>query len=132
MEAIVFMPLVAAFSVFPIWVVEQYLPAPWLVEELAKLVLVLYVVRLKLTKGLVWVVASGLAFGVSEAFLYLFNLLLAGSIAPLVWRLALTLPMQLMTITILYYGALGGWLRRLVALILAIMIHFLFNLGLTV
>ncbi len=128
MEAIVFMPLVAAFSVFPIWIVEQYLPVPWLVEELVKFVMVLYVARLKSIKGLVWVVASGLAYGVSEAFFYLFNLLSAGSIAPLVWRLALTLPMQLMTFLVLYYGALGGWLRKSVALILAFVIHFLFNL----
>jgi hypothetical protein len=40
------LPLVGAFSVFPLWLIEQFLPWPWLIEELFKLFVVL-----KIRKG---------------------------------------------------------------------------------
>ena len=121
-------PLVSAVSVFFFWLVELWLPYPWLVEEVFKFVLVVQIrQKVAARERLAAVLLSGLALGVSEAFFYLLNYVQAGSLVMFVWRLALTVPLHLVTFLILFWGSGGGRYRQAAALVVAGLIHFGFN-----
>ncbi len=123
--------LVAAFSVFPLWLVEQFLPGPVLIEEVTKLLLVLYIAKkIKQEKGLILAVISGLVFGMSETILYLFNAFTVGSFELIRLRILTTLPMHLLTFCLIYWGVGRGRVSGVIGFGAAIAIHYLFNLRL--
>lgn len=94
---------------FILWFVEQLLPFPAVIEELAKAVFVYRAGNWKQALGL------GMVFGFSEALLYLLN--------PGPWweRLWLTVPLHGLTAALMYQFGKAG-------LVLAILVHYLFNL----
>lgn len=119
-------PLMALFLPFLLWPVEWFLPYPAVVEELAKLGLVLMVVKNAPVKvQLPMVIASGLMFAASETLLYIVNAAQYGNLAVLGWRLILTVPMHLATFIILYWGVKEKlWWAGLA---IAILVHWGFN-----
>lgn len=121
-------PLFAAAGVFFLWLVELFLPYPWVIEELFKFLLVWYVVK-KSGPGSRFplVLASGLAFSISEALFYLFNYLPQGNLAPFLIRLAITVPMHLLTFVLLYLGLRKRTVFGLAALVLSMGLHYWFN-----
>ena len=94
---------------FILWFIEQVLPFPVVVEELAKALVVYRVIGWKRAFGL------GLVFGFSEAILYTLNTF---DLWP---RLLLTVPMHGVTAAVMVAFGKPG-------LVLAILIHWLFNL----
>jgi len=94
---------------FGLWFIEQVLPFPAVVEELAKALVVYRVAGWKPAFGL------GLVFGFSETVLFTLNTF------DLWQRLLLTVPMHGLTAAVMVRFGKPG-------LVLAILIHYLFNL----
>lgn len=113
---------------FLLWIIERVLPYPVLVEELTKLLIVLAITKRVKENLFYWIVLAGLMFGIAESFLYLININLYGSLT--VWwsRLLLTVPMHVITISIIYGLGKFGRFGLAVGLILAIFVHYEFNL----
>ena len=121
--------LLSAFSIFPLWLIEQILPYPWLIEELFKLLLVSYVVlRVRGDRVLRLILLCGLIFGLSETILYLFNVFRDSNEWAIVMRLVLTVPMHTLTFYVLYLGVSRGKVMAMICFGLALAIHWLFNL----
>lgn len=122
-------PLIGAAGVFFLWVVELFLPYPWAIEELFKFFLVGYVVKKHDSRsGFSLVLVTGLAFSISEALFYLFNYSAEGSLLPFFIRLAVTVPMHLLTFVLLYLGLRKGTWFGLVGLLFSMGLHYWFNL----
>jgi len=121
--------LLSAFSIFPLWLIEQILPYPFLIEEVFKLLLVSYVVlRVRGDRVLRLILLCGLIFGLSETILYLFNVFRNSNEWMIVARLALTVPMHTLTFYVLYLGVSRGRVMTMICFGLALGIHWLFNL----
>ena len=107
-------PLLALAAPFVLWPIELLLPYPYVIEELVKGILVW------LNPKFGSAVAIGLAFAFSETVLYIFNL------NP--YRLLATTALHVTT-TLVIYSAVHKHKKLLIAgVILASLIHFLYNL----
>ena len=122
-----FIPLFAASLPFLLWPIEILLPYPYVVEEIAKAILIFFVLKLPGSQRIIMTFLVGFLFAFSENVLYLFNIYALGNIGTLVLRFALTTPMHILTsFVILGFGAFDK--RLIVAgLVLASLIHFFFN-----
>lgn len=98
-----------------LWFVERVLPFPALIEELAKALVVYRSGSWHKALGL------GLVFGLSEAWLFLINANQLGNLFGFWQRLFLTVPMHSVTAAVMIIFGKPG-------LVLAILIHYLFNL----
>lgn len=114
--------LFAAIAPLVVWPIEAVFPYPHLVEELAKAVLVFFVLS---TLG--QAVTAGVVFAFSESVLYLFNIFAIGSIETLFTRLALTIPLHVGTTVLMFLFGSKRKAYLIPALALAITIHYLFN-----
>ena len=124
-------PLFSAILPFLVWPVELVFPWPYLVEEIAKFLLVVFLISTVNNKSqrLQLAVACGVLFSISELVFYLINISLVGGIGTIFIRFALTAPMHTLTFVLLTTGLNYGkyWLG--LALVTSIGIHYLFNLG---
>lgn len=112
---------------FILWKVEMVLPYPEVIEELVKLAIVMMILRKVGNGGWYWVLAAGALLGLSESFLYLINVNFYGNIQVLWARLFLTVPMHILTISVIYRLGKYGRFGLIVGFILAIFIHYGFN-----
>jgi RsiW-degrading membrane proteinase PrsW (M82 family) len=125
-----FIPLAAALLPLVVWPIEYYLPYPYLVEEIAKAA----VIWLALSSEGLWqkiklALVVGALFSVSETILYLFNVLpIQGAEKVILQRLTLTLPLHLITSLVIVLPALKDKRLIVFGVILAGLIHYLFNL----
>lgn len=126
--------LVLLFSVtapLPLLVIEQFLPYPFVLEETFKLiaVVVLLTIPHQNKRNLLPVaVLCGLLFAVSESIFYLLNLLPL-QMYNLFWqRLLITGILHSLTIGIIFICGKRGTLWLLGGFILAILIHYFYNL----
>lgn len=126
------LPIVSAFLVFPIWAIEQFLPFPWIVEELAKYLFLLLFIKQHSKNTFLIVILSGISFGFSEAIFYQIDALQMNSIFnTFLNRLVFTIPMHVLTYIFLYLGINKGKSFAIISVIIAITIHYLFNLAVT-
>ena len=123
-------PLFASILPFFLWPIEYFLPLPYLVEELAKGLLVYVILRYPLGKQSPYLLAliSGFLFSFSETILYVFNLIEFGNYERALQRLLSTLILHAGTMLIMvYFGK-----RKITYLPLGIftggIIHYLWNL----
>lgn len=122
-------PLVAAGTPFMLYGLFLLIPGSIIIEELAKLALVWWLVKTGSGKGKAGLAAiSGMMFGISETVLYLLDISQLANLQPLVLRLLLTSPMHALTMLILYIGLSRGKTMGLVAFGIALAIHYCFNL----
>ena len=120
-------PIFAAPLPFLLWPIEIILPYPYIVEEVAKAILLFFVLKLPGNQKIIITFLVGFLFAFSENVLYLFNIYSLGNMQTLLLRFVLTTPMHILTsFVILGFGLLN---RRLIflGLALASIIHFLFN-----
>jgi hypothetical protein len=121
-------PLFALIAPFILWPIEFYFPYPFIFEEIAKGILVYFVLTDKTIKNKVGsVVIATLLFSVSESFLYLINIYQLGNISTLFMRFILTTPMHIITaLIILFFGMKD---KRLIPLgvVISGIIHLFFN-----
>jgi predicted RNase H-related nuclease YkuK (DUF458 family) len=124
----IIIPLYALIAPFILWPIEYYLPYPFIIEEIAKGILVYIVVTDKTIKNKVSsVVIAALLFSISESFFYLINIYQVGNISTLFMRFVLTTPMHIITaLVILFFGMKD---KRLIPLgvVIAGVIHLFFN-----
>ncbi|WKZ25569.1 MAG: hypothetical protein QY322_04290 [bacterium] len=110
--------------VFPfiILLVENFLPYPHIIEEVFKFFLAKYANTTKVA------IILGLLFSISEAIFYLLNpeYSIVGGIGKSATRFLLVTPMHITTILVMQYFARKTNLWP-IGLILAILIHYLFN-----
>jgi hypothetical protein len=112
--------IAALVSPFFILLIENFLPYPYVIEELFKFFLAKWASSTKVA------VILGLLFSISEAIFYSMN-----PNAPL-YRILFVAPMHITTILIMQYFSNVIQLRHKknlwpVGLLLAILIHYLFN-----
>lgn len=122
-------PLLALIAPFVVWPIELLLPYPHIIEELAKAVLVFTLLDLpeRLTK-IKLAILIGVLFAFSESVLYLFNIQLVGSIQTYFVRLLVTTPLHVITTLIILLPALKNKKLIIVGVLLASLVHYLFNL----
>jgi RsiW-degrading membrane proteinase PrsW (M82 family) len=125
------LPLFALIAPFLIWPVEQILPYPHIIEELAKALVVYYLAgtSLSVPQKVKQAVLLASLFTFSESVFYLINFIDL-SLMPLIQRLFLTGILHVTTVVVLLTSALYS--RKLIwlGLIIAIALHYLYNLTL--
>lgn len=114
--------ILCLFAPFPLWLIEIILPYPYIIEELFKFFIAKYTPR---KNTWYFPLILGLIFSFSETVLYLINFFALGNFS--------NLPLRLISTTILHtslfflqYYARNSRLRYF-TLILAIILHFLYN-----
>ncbi|MBP9716731.1 MAG: PrsW family intramembrane metalloprotease [Candidatus Levybacteria bacterium] len=126
------MILVLAGAILPfiLWPVEIVLPFPYLVEEIAKAILVFFIVQTvpKLKDKIQITLLAGLLFSISESVMYLFNIYQIGSLETLLIRLILTIPLHIGTMLLILLFGLKRKEMALLGLLLAVPIHYFFNI----
>lgn len=118
-------PLLALAAPFLLWPVELYLPYPYVLEELVKAGLVWLVIRDKHHQPqLLIAIAIGAAFAFSESVLYIFNF------NP--WRVVLAPLLHITTTLIIYFSYRINRKLLFLGVLLAGLVHFLYNAGIGV
>lgn len=127
---ILLLPLYSAVLPFLLWPLEYFFPYPHLVEEVAKGLLLWFLVGSELTnkKKILMAAIVGGTFGVSESMFYIFNASMSGGVRMLMMRFLIVTPMHMLTSVVIVLPALRS--KRLIGLGLfgAILIHSVFNL----
>lgn len=113
-----------------LWPVEVLFPYPHIVEEIAKGMLVYWILTTvsgKTTQIKIAILVAT-AFAFSESILYLFNILQVGTGWTFLNRLLLTIPFNILTILVMLF--LGMWKRWFLTfgILAAILLHYGFNL----
>ena len=111
------LPLYAAMAPFVVWPIEYFMPFPYIVEELVKVLLV------KNAQSFKMAIIIGAMFAFSESIFFLTPLIAQGSFALILVRLLITGALHTLT-SIAYFKQ--GWK----ALIWTIPLHFGYNLWL--
>lgn len=115
--------LICLFSPFPLWLLEQILPYPHLLEELFKFFLVKFSPK---KNNWLLPLIFGLLFSFSESILYLVNFFALGSFQNLIIRLILTSLLHI-GLFFLLYSTRSFRFSSYLSLFLAIFIHFVYN-----
>ncbi len=125
------MILILTGSILPfiLWPIELILPYPFLVEELAKAILIFLIIKstLKLKERIQITILAGLLFSISESVMYLFNIFQIGSGETLLIRLILTIPLHVGTMLLILLFGLKRKEMSFLGLLLTVPIHFYFN-----
>ena len=125
MEILVF----ASIAPFILWPIELIFPYPHFVEELAKSALIfIFLKSLQDKRALLQVALAGALFAFSESVLYLFNIAAVGSLKTFFIRLAATTPMHIITFVIILSAVQINKRLIILGLVLAILIHYFYNL----
>jgi len=126
----ILLPLFAAITPFILWPIELFLPYPHIIEELAKTFLVWMILKTPVNISPGWLTVScGFLFAISESTLYLFNISQVGNTQTLITRLALTIPLHVLTILIIYFFYSKSKKLALIGVSLSVLIHFSYNLS---
>jgi len=125
--------LSAFFTPYLIWPIELFLPYPFIIEEIAKAILVLILLRLEEDKktGIYVALGMGACFAFTESVFYIFNIALVGNISTYLLRLALTIPLHSVTTLIIFLTATINKERKryiVAGVVIAGVIHYIFNI----
>lgn len=121
---------ISFISPLPLLTIEKILPFPSIIEELFGLIIVLLFLKYekKLKKNLFWfVLLAGLLFSLSESIIYLNNIFQIGNNNLFVIRLAFTALIHTANLLFIYLLGKKGVYWLIIALIIAIAIHFIYN-----
>ena len=125
-------PLFATIAPFVIWPIEIFFPYPHIVEELLKALLIFFLLKEpRTTQKITGTILIGFLFAFTENVLYMFNILSSGNPQALVLRFLLTLPMHVLTSLIILGPALIDKRLIFVGVLIAALIHYLFNISAT-
>lgn len=122
-------PLFAAIAPFLVWPIELLLPYPYVIEELVKLLLVIFILNVSSNAIKIRLaIMAGLFFALSESVLYMFNIQLVGTLSTLLQRLALTIPLHVVTTLIILFSGIKNRAFLAIGVTIAIILHYTFNL----
>ncbi len=114
----------------PLLVIEHFLPYPFVIEELLKVILIYILINQekKLKKNLfLYVIISGLFFSISESIFYLINIFAIQNYFIFFQRLLFTSILHICTLIIIYIFFKCNKYWWIFGFSLAIFIHFLYN-----
>ncbi len=122
------LPISALIAPFVLWPLELFLPYPYIIEELLKAVGVLLLLSLPSRKSqfLLALLVGGL-FSLSESILYVFNLLLVGTIHTVFLRLVCTSFLHIGTLILMLSFSTINKRLLFIGVLLSIFIHFWYN-----
>lgn len=109
--------------------IEVFFPYPYLIEEIAKFLVIYWMTSRYNIKHGWWMCVAGMgfAFALSEAVLYVNRILMSGGPILLLKRLMLTAWLHGMTSLVIYFGIRFGKNMWIATLLLAIVIHYIYN-----
>ena len=110
--------------------IEKFLNYPYIIEEIAKALLIFFIVlKFKNTKTQIYsTILLGALFALSESMFYLAgNIIPFGNLSTFGQRLLLTTPLHIITALIILLPTLKNKKLIIFGLILAALIHYLFN-----
>ena len=121
--------LFSLFAPFVLWPIEVALPYPHILEELAKLLILLPLVDSKFgAKEKLFIGGlAGVAFALTESVFYLYNIFLVGSFMTYILRLALTIPFHSLTYLVILVPALFNKKLVVIGFLAAVVLHYFFN-----
>ncbi|MEK7495654.1 MAG: hypothetical protein AAB788_04185 [Patescibacteria group bacterium] len=111
--------------------VEKILPYPYIIEELAKLIIILMIFKKEklFNKKLpIFVLLSGFLFTLSESIFYLINIFALGDLTTIPKRLLMTGILHIGTIMLIYLFGRKNNISLLISLFFSIAIHYFYNL----
>lgn len=124
--------LYSIFAPFLVWPFELFFPYPFIVEELAKTVIVFFSLKTKGTfsQFLKTFILAGVLFALSETVLYLININFLGKISLIFTRFLATSLLHSFTFSVI--AAIGFRNKKLLWLgfLIAAAIHYLYNFSL--
>lgn len=124
--------LYSIFAPFIVWPFELFFPFPFIVEELAKTIIVFFSLKAKGTfsQFLKTFILAGVLFALSETVLYLININFLGKISLIFTRFLAT--SLLHSFTFIVIAAIGFRNKKLLWLgfLIAASIHYLYNFSL--
>lgn len=124
-------PLIAAIAPFILWPIELFLPFPYIIEEIAKGLLVFFAMELPGRAIQVKIVlVSAVIFTFSETVLHVFNISLVGDLSTLLTRFILTAILHSLTMLIILISAIKTKWLIVAGVVIAMIIHYLYNLNL--
>lgn len=110
--------------------IENVLPYPYLIEELAKLLIVMVILHQEKQfnrKFFYIALLAGVLFALSESVFYLINIFALGDVSLFPKRLLATGVLHAGTIMLMYYGGRRNRAGLFLALLLSMVIHFGYN-----
>ncbi len=113
---------------FLVWPVELVVPYPFVVEEIYKYLVVVYLLKHQKTslEGFKLVVTTGILFALSETALYIFKINMYGNSGLIFTRFILTSLLHSFTFVLIYLLSTKKKIKFL-GLFGAMLIHFLYN-----
>lgn len=122
-------PLSASIAPFLIWPIELIFPYPYIIEELFKGLLVVFILRSSDNKERIRLaILVGLFFAFSESVLYMSNILLVGTVWTFIQRLLLTVPLHVITTLLILLSGMRKKRFLGLGILGAMLLHYLFNL----
>lgn len=121
-------PLIASFAPFFLWIIQQVLPYPELLEEITILLLTYPLLKIKNSStAYALALASGFLFATTESVLYLFNIAAVGSFETFIFRILITSALHIFSFLImLFFGRIQSKLI-IVGLFISLGIHLIYN-----
>ena len=121
------LPLIAAFTPFLLYPIELLLPYPYLIEEVAILILILPLLKESTSTQVKMAIVIGILFTFSESVLYTFNMAAVGTPATLILRIATTGILHVATPLLMILGYHLFKRGIIVGFIFAVIVHYIFN-----
>jgi hypothetical protein len=122
------LPLLSAFSVFPLWFLEKLLPFPYLLEEILKFSLVFFILKEEKRKVL-YALLGGILFALSETFFYFATMSSILDPKNIAQRLVLTTTLHCLTFCLMAYFYSKNKNLIFLGLFVSILIHYFYNLA---
>jgi RsiW-degrading membrane proteinase PrsW (M82 family) len=122
-------PLFALVAPLFIWPIEQVLPFPFIVEEIAKAIIIYFIAISdeKRSLKIKQTILVGVLFALTESVLYLFNIYAFGSLETLLLRLVVTIPLHVITSLLILFPTLKSKWLIVIGVILASLFHLFYN-----
>jgi RsiW-degrading membrane proteinase PrsW (M82 family) len=123
-------PLYAVILPFIVWPIEIFLPYPYLIEEIAKGILIYFISqnKIKYSKRVFLALSVGILFTLSESILYLFNIYYSRNLSLFFERLLFTGILHTLTSFVIFFSIRKQKYFLVLGILIAIIIHYLYNL----
>lgn len=125
LEPILSIPL-SLITPFILWPIELVFPYPFIVEEIAKLLIVFPLAKNAKKHLLLYGISIGILFAMSESVIYSMNAAY-GSPNYIFLRLLTTSILHATTAVIILFSAKRGRILLGIGLVIAMVIHYLYN-----
>ncbi|OGK18824.1 hypothetical protein A3D80_02960 [Candidatus Roizmanbacteria bacterium RIFCSPHIGHO2_02_FULL_40_13b] len=121
----IFTAVFAAIAPFILWPIEIFFPYPHIVEELAKALLIFFILKSGDNRQKIYAtILIGFLFGITENFLYLFS---PATSQTHLFRFMVTMPLHITTSLAILIPALLDKRLLFLGIVLAGLLHYFYN-----